>query len=383
LFFRYISRLSEMNETQLVAFYVSKLGKRKQVLYAQHCEKILEHDDRQAALAYAEDFSLDVFAITNRIVESISNRPSEVECPGNLQRKLTEVDEMKISALDWLMFYPEQLAEALKQTNALIFKFLTLGKLEAAQLAINKIPHNSVEKICSEGEVSSEVNQTIKNYLSYKAYLDAQEAFNEWFRQFRNKPTPPADLPEGAQFTEKVAHKHKVSQHHAETERWKMTTSHSAKTAKTLLYNVLLFPEGWLIGDEDADYLRSVCIPEVVLLLYSVLSESGSHEEAVQLADLIAAEKHGLYKVCIDPILVLLVLLFLCLDLLQREVGGNPGKNLRELSGPAQRQEGPIREPIHCLILRGNFCYIINSYFFDGGFIRHRVAPPGGVALGN
>ncbi|XP_044271446.1 nuclear pore complex protein Nup107 [Tribolium madens] len=292
----YIDRVSEMNETQLVAFYVSKLGKSKQIyLYAKHCEKLLSSEQRKNALTYAEDFSLDVFAITHRIVESITNRPSESELPGNLQRKITEIDELKISAIDWLMFYEEQRAEALAQTNSLIFKFLILGKLEAAQLAINKIPYDSVEKI--RDEASDEIHQIVKNYLSYKAYLDAHEAFNEWFRQYRNKPMPPPELPENAQFTEKVAHDHKVSQFNAETERWKLTTSHSAKRAKTLLYNVLLFPEGWLVGGDDAEYLRSVCIPQIVLLLYSVLNESGLHEEAIQLADLIATEKYQLYKV--------------------------------------------------------------------------------------
>ncbi|EFA09537.1 nuclear pore complex protein Nup107 [Tribolium castaneum] len=290
----YIERLSEMNETQLVAFYVSKLGKSKQIqLYAKHCEKLLSTEQRKNALTYAEDFSLDVFAITQQIVEIITSRPSESELPGNLQGKITEIDELKISAIDWLMFYEEQRAEALAQTNSIIFKFLILGKLEAAQLAINKIPYDSIEKIRSE----EQIHQIVKNYLSYKAYLDAHEAFNEWFRQYRNKPMPPPELPENAQFTEKVAHNHKVSQFNAEAERWKLTTSHSAKRAKTLLYNVLLFPEGWLEGGDDAEYLRSICIPQIVLLLYSVLNESGLHEEAVQLADLVAAKKYGLYKV--------------------------------------------------------------------------------------
>lgn len=287
-----------MNETQLVAFYVSKLGKRKQVLlYSKHCQKLLSADQRKNALTFAEDFNLDVFAITQHTVESITNRPSETELSGNLQHKVTEIDELKISSLDWLMFFEEQRIEAFAHTNSLIFKFLVVGKLDAAQLALNKISYNSVDKIRSEGDVSEEVDQIIKSYLSYKAYLNAHEAFNEWFRQSRNKPTPPPKLPENAQFTEKVAHEHKVSLFNAETERWKLATSQSAKTAKTFLYNVLLFPEGWLVGADDADYLRSICIPQVVLLLYSVLSESGLHGEVVQLADLIATEKYQLYKV--------------------------------------------------------------------------------------
>lgn len=91
---------------------------------------------------------------------------------------------------------------------------------------------------------------------------------------------------------------YRVSQFKAETERWKLTISHLAKNAKTLLYNVLLFPDGgWLHEAKDGDFLRSQCIPECVLLLYSVLFESNLHAECVQLADILSAEKYGLYKV--------------------------------------------------------------------------------------
>lgn len=82
--------------------------------------------------------------------------------------------------------------------------------------------------------------------------------------------------------------------------RWKLTADHLAKSAKAKLYNVLLFPDGWIVGADEEEYLRSTCIPEVVLLLYAVLSESGHHEEAVQLSDLVASEKYGIYKVSAD-----------------------------------------------------------------------------------
>lgn len=281
-----------------MAFYASKLGKRKQVvLYASHCEKILNTADRKDALRHADDNDLNIFLIAQRIVESICNQPSDIEPPGALPKKLTPADELKISALDWLTFFEDQQFELLKQTNALVFKFLTLGKVEAAQRAINKVPMSAVDGIKSDSDLAADVHRVAKSFLSYRAYLDAQEAFNEWFRQFSSKPVPPAGLSGNAQFTEKVAHSHRVSQYNAELERWKLTSMHSAKTAKTLLYNVLLFPDMWLMGEDDADYLRSVCIPEIVILLYSVLSESGWHEEAVQLADLIAAERNGIYKV--------------------------------------------------------------------------------------
>lgn len=217
---------------------------------------------------------------------------------------MTASDKFKIDVIDWLLFYEAQAVEALYQTNALIFTFLTLGKLDAAQLAFNKIPLNAVEMIVSEGEPSAEVGQIIKEHLSYKAYLDAQEAFNIWFEQFNSKPVPPEDIPENANFTEKVAHQHLVSQYNAETERWKLRTAHHAKNARTVLYNVLLFPDGgWLTGAKDAEFLRSICIPQVVLLLYSVLFESGKYSECVQLADILAAEKYGLYAVSTVSIL--------------------------------------------------------------------------------
>lgn len=131
----------------------------------------------------------------------------------------------------------------------------------------------------------------VSRYLQQSFY-----SINYFFVNFR--PQPPENVPENAHYTEKVAYQHRMSRFNAETELWKMTTAQYAKAAKTMLYNVLLFPDGgWLTGAKDGDYLRSVCIPEVVLLLYSVLSESELHAECVQLADILAAEKYGLYKV--------------------------------------------------------------------------------------
>ncbi|XP_056635270.1 nuclear pore complex protein Nup107 [Diorhabda sublineata] len=294
----YIKRLMVLNETQLVAFYVSKLNPTNQVLlYSKYLEKIIAQEDRKDALMFAEDSGLDVHAITKQVVENIRNIPHATEEDGNLQHKITEVDKYKISSLDWILYDEYQRAEAIVQTNALIFTFLTLGKLDAAQLAFNKVPPNSVEKIIAEGVVNDKVNQTIKEYLCYKAYLDAQEAFSEWFKHCKSQPMPPDSLPENVPFPEKVAHQHRESQYKAELGRWKLTFAHYVKNAKAKLYNVILFPDGWIVGAEEEDFLRSTCIPEIVLLLYAVLYESGQHEECLQLADIIASEKYGIYKV--------------------------------------------------------------------------------------
>lgn len=68
-----------MNETQLISFYVSKLGSSKQIMiYALHLEKIVNNDERKQALKYAEDNGLNVYEITKQVVESIRKRPNEL-----------------------------------------------------------------------------------------------------------------------------------------------------------------------------------------------------------------------------------------------------------------------------------------------------------------
>lgn len=207
-----------------------------------------------------------------------------------------------------MLFYENHRSEALIQSNALILKFLIANKLDAAQLVFNKIPSDSVDKVVAEGEVAQNIKQAIKEHLSYKSYLDAQEAFNVWFKHFKSKPTAPESIPENAHLSEKVAYQHRMSQFKAETERWKLTISHLAKSAKTLLYNVLLFPDGgWLSGTPDADYLRSTCIPECVLLLSTVLFESRLLNECIQLSDILASEKYGIYKVSYINLILLYI----------------------------------------------------------------------------
>lgn len=76
----------QMNETQLVAYYVSKLNTTSQVyLYAQHLEQIIDHNERKEALDYADECGLDVLAVTKQIVENIRNKAEDMDQIGNLQ----------------------------------------------------------------------------------------------------------------------------------------------------------------------------------------------------------------------------------------------------------------------------------------------------------
>lgn len=78
-----------MNETQLVAFYVSKLNSQSQVeIFASYLEHILENEPRKDALMHAEYNGLNIFATTKQVVENIRRKPHEVEACGELQVRI-------------------------------------------------------------------------------------------------------------------------------------------------------------------------------------------------------------------------------------------------------------------------------------------------------
>lgn len=300
-YFRYVKILIEKHDAQLVAYYTSTLKKEQQIeLYSSFLEKIVDNTERKEALKFGEDAGLDVRMISRKVSETIINAHDD-EVVSALQRHITEMDQTKISALDWVLFDPSQSAEAIVQSNFLVSYFLILGKLEAAKLAFGKIPTNAIDRAMSgaEDEVPEFVHKAIREHLSYKTYLDAHDSFNAWFNYYHHsKPVPPPSLSDNATFPEKVAHEHKQTQYQAEFDRWKMTVQHLAKSAKTMMYNVLLFPDGgWLTGADNAEHLRCYCIPEMFVLLYSILSELNEHVECLQLTDILVSEKYGLYKV--------------------------------------------------------------------------------------
>ncbi|XP_069673510.1 nuclear pore complex protein Nup107 [Periplaneta americana] len=332
----YVKELMQMRDSHLVAHYVAKLPQEDQVLlYAEFLADITESSERELALSAAEEADLDIETITRTVVENIRNQETTPEMP-DLHAGLTPEDMVKVSALDWVVYYTSQRAEAIWQANALVRHFLAVSKLEAARKAFNKIPVDSIDLIMKQYQsiasdnLSAEYNSvtqnlppkvssSIREYLCYKAYLDAQEGFSDWFEHYHHAmpvapKLPSADVP----FTEKVAFDHRRNQYKSELERWKMAMQQQTKTVKSQLYNVLTFPAGgWLVDssmpetdDDDVDPdnemnrrqkqmedLRQLCIPKVVLLLHKVMHEMEEYTECIQLADLIASEQHKLYKV--------------------------------------------------------------------------------------
>ncbi|XP_008546727.1 nuclear pore complex protein Nup107 [Microplitis demolitor] len=324
----YVKLLIEIGEPTLVAFYTAALPQEEQVnYYALYLERIRDTEMRKRCLSAAEDANLNVEAITKMVVENIRNKNvGDVDkLDSQLVTKITDGDLEKIDALEWMTFYPNQRGEALWQANALIRYFLTCDKIDAARKAFDKIPTDTIGIIMMEQpsldntfvdqtmteEISDHKSSaSIREYLCYKAYLDAQEGFQEWFRHFhQGKPIPLDPLPTYATFTEKVAYDHKKAQYQAELESWKATMQRHTKAVKQLLFNVLLFPDGgWLVDrtktmppdhlrKHQLAKLRSLCIPKITLLLINVMSEMNEHAECIELGETLALERYQLYKV--------------------------------------------------------------------------------------
>lgn len=103
---------------------------------------------------------------------------------------------------------------------------------DAIESIIKDLPdfQNTIENLLTVNMVPKRASSSIREYMSYKSYLDAQEGFSEWFTHYHHdKPVPVEELATYATFTEKVAYEHKKSQYNAELERWKATMQQHTK----------------------------------------------------------------------------------------------------------------------------------------------------------
>uniref|UniRef100_A0A3Q2T3V7 Nuclear pore complex protein n=1 Tax=Fundulus heteroclitus TaxID=8078 RepID=A0A3Q2T3V7_FUNHE len=227
----------------------------------------------------------------------------------------TSDDQKKIDVIDWLLFDPAHRAEALKQSNAIMRKFLALQKHDAAKAVFSKVPEDSMREIYSQwtgvgqtAPLPAEDENAIREHLCIRAYLEAYEAFTDWFSHSGSAPQKPALAP-GAKFTERVANEMKEKEYEASMTAWSSRLDVLTEDVKERIYNVLLFVDGgWMVDnregsepDEERSHqmaaLRSLCLPRLTFLLLSVLQSSSRHQEALRLADIISSDQHKLYQV--------------------------------------------------------------------------------------
>ncbi|KGL82140.1 Nuclear pore complex protein Nup107, partial [Tinamus guttatus] len=314
----YIQRMVSEKRTDLIAFYVSHLPPELAVAqYALFLEDVTESDQRHHCLELAKEAGLDVATITKTVVENIRKKDAGEFSHHDLMLDTgtTEADRLKIDVIDWLVFDPAQRAEALKQSNAIMRKFLASKKHEAAKDVFVKIPQDSIAEIYNQWEeqgmdtpLPAEDDNAIREHLCIRAYLEAHETFNDWFKHMNSAPQKPSLLPQ-ASFTEKVAHEHKEKKYEMDYGIWKGHLDALTADVKEKMYNVLLFVDGgWMVDvREDAEddperthqmtLLRKLCLPMMCFLLHTVLHSTGQYQECLRLADTVASERHKLYTV--------------------------------------------------------------------------------------
>ncbi|XP_070611775.1 nuclear pore complex protein Nup107 isoform X2 [Erythrolamprus reginae] len=314
----YIQWLICEKHTDLIAFYVSHLPQDVAVAqYAAFLEDVIDTEQRHHCLELAKEAGLDIATITKTVVENICRKDTSEFFHHDLaiETGTTEDDRLKIDVIDWLVFDPAQRAEALKQSNAIMRKFLASKKHEAATEVFIKIPQDSIAEIYNQWEeqgmespLPAEDDNAIREHLCIRAYLEAHEAFNEWFKHMNSVPQKPGQLSQ-ASFTEKVAHELKEKKYEVDYGIWKGLLDALTADVKEKMYNVLLFIDGgWMVDvREDAEddpershqmiMLRKLCLPVLCFLLHTVLYSTGQYQEDLRLADLIASERHKLYMI--------------------------------------------------------------------------------------
>ncbi|XP_056132105.1 nuclear pore complex protein Nup107 [Lampris incognitus] len=314
----YISLLIAEGQTELIASYVGQLPMELATAqYAAYLEGVGQPGLRPRCLQLAAEAGLDVAAVTKLVVETVRERGSSdfTHHDLTLETTTTQEDQKKIGVIDWLLFDPAHRAEALKQSNAIMRKFLALQKHDAAKAVFSKVPEDSMREIYRQWEglsqdtaLPAEDENAIREHLCIRAYLEAHEAFSDWFSHSSSTPQKPTPAPQ-AKFTERVANEMREQEYQADYDIWLGRLEALTEDVKERIYNVLLFVDGgWMVDSredvvEDSErshqmaLLRSLCLPRMTFLLLSVLQTSSRHQETLRLADIVASDQHRLYEV--------------------------------------------------------------------------------------
>eukprot|EP00096_Caligus_rogercresseyi_P014843 TRINITY_DN7323_c0_g1_i1.p1 TRINITY_DN7323_c0_g1~~TRINITY_DN7323_c0_g1_i1.p1 ORF type:complete len:873 (-),score=260.12 TRINITY_DN7323_c0_g1_i1:73-2691(-) len=317
----YVIYLMSADKAQLIAWYTAQLPTHTQIeLYSKFLENVRTFGDRKLCLDLAMESDLPIQDITTQVVINIRTQEEAAigEEDTTFQPANTERDIRKIDALSWLIFFEEQRDEAIYQANALIRSFIASGKIDSAREALQKIPEDSISLVRRRQKdevLSGRVGNSLREFLGHQSYLQAQEAFTDWFGHFsKGVPRRPV-LNENASFVEKVAFEQREEQYQVEMERWSSAQVIQSRAAVERLMSVLTFPQGWLLDEvseeveegmnessdasqrtEELEYLRRLLIPKLVILLHSVLHGTKQFKEAIRLGDLVASERYEIYR---------------------------------------------------------------------------------------
>jgi len=309
---QYCLYLMNKDRVQQIAWYVSQVfDVEEQIeLYAMFLQTVYADADRRLTITLAREAGLLIDNIKSQVVINIFNLDSMVNEDGEEDMDL--LIRRKIDCITWLIYENSQRDEAVYQANSLTRHLVAMEKFDYAKECSAKIPadlSNIISTYCTmDGEMTNKQSNTVAEYWCWQTYFRAKEAFNDWFEHYHKaKPVMPS-LSENSNFTEKVAFEQKLKQYNVELERWQSNQELQSTEACERLNACITFPGGWLIDQyeddesdesrsQELDYLRKYWLPQIILLLHSVLHNTGKYDKAIQLSDLVASEKHCLYEI--------------------------------------------------------------------------------------
>ncbi|XP_077294322.1 nuclear pore complex protein Nup107 [Arctopsyche grandis] len=310
---------------ELIAHYTVSLPTKLQIqLYSELMWHIEATDDRHRVVEAGTRAGLNVQAAAvetvRHAIKVLKENPSsapvkDISFNNESSEKIQKLIIRVTSSLEWLSFYDTQICDAVAMNNCIIRILIFKGDVDSATTVLSRLTQFYPTSTIAQHLPST--SNMLREHLCLKAYLEAINGFATWYRQHvGGRPRSPEPLLPECSFTDKVHHEQIKAQIQLQQEQWAATGLHQARHTKQLLYNVLLFPQGWLVDDIsdesslkpdseefiDRDKqllsLRKLCIPEIVLLLLKVL-QSGNiegHVEAIRLSEILSSENRKLYS---------------------------------------------------------------------------------------
>ncbi|CAN8068097.1 unnamed protein product [Agarophyton chilense] len=232
--------------------------------------------------------------------------------------QISEEDQFVVRAIRFLTFPAfTNVVEALRRVTRAARSFFLAGKRKSAKYAIDWFPRDILqhlrEELCKEA---------LQEYKSWIAYHDALERYHQWnMFHSSSRPLPLPDhviqaakaLPGNVNYAEHSSAKVMLHDYEQSVNDFEIVCTKKRKAAVETLKSALLFDGGWMqdcyqdenriqstskAQDERLAELKKVrgfALPQLVMLLHQVLHQSELYSEAMELANIVAAEEFKLY----------------------------------------------------------------------------------------
>lgn len=321
----FISRLTHSElRTRLLSQLMSGVDERS-------CDAREREVSRKLVLEQAERAGLPVSAATLLLVSEcrrsfVSSLQKETVAPS--VGSPAPCTDTVAAAITWLLYEPTLRVEAVCHTNTVCRVLLLSHNVAAAGQLAAQLPDDTGAVINTHWRVAGAdghqltraASTAVRELLCVRALLLALQSYDDWSEQFHRRPKSPPQIAAGdaASFAESIAHEQRVREFEVAELRWRSAHEALTQTASQRLYNVLLFPDGGWMSDQDDDdegngeelsdavagedrlrqmeALRRIYLPQCVFVLQTVLRATGRHCECLQLADVIASERHRIYR---------------------------------------------------------------------------------------